>query len=65
MKRMRVADKKSKTQRLLVGASLSIKDIVEILESMGYELDDIHQRLEQLEKRGSKVDLHHDIPLMI
>jgi hypothetical protein len=51
---IRVKDKQSKTRKLLIGASLSLKDITEILESHERELDALIERVQFLEK-GSQV----------
>ncbi len=47
---IRVADKTSKTRKLLVGTPLSIKDIIEILESHEKVLDSLIERITALER---------------
>ncbi len=50
MSRVRVADKKSSTRKLLVGTPLSIKDIIEVLESHEHEIDTLIERIHTLEQ---------------
>ena len=57
--RLRVSDRKSTGAKWSFGLPLSVKQLIEVVESMGRELDEIYKRLEALEREQSD-DLYQE-----